>query len=211
MSRRFPFFLRSGSSIRDRTAGSVDQDSQPRDVERSLAITYYKRFRMEIDLDSRIDPPKLPEGLRWIPWDESLLDRHAETKFLCFRDEIDSHVFPSLGDRHGCLRLMREIRRKPGFLPLATWLIQGDAGYVGTVQGVMDQGVIGAIQNVGVVPDFRGRGLGRALVSQALLGFQQSGLRRAYLEVTADNTSAVQLYRKVGFRKAKTLYKAVAG
>jgi ribosomal protein S18 acetylase RimI-like enzyme len=211
MSRRFPFFLRSGSSIRDRTSSGSAHDSSPPEVERSLAITYYKRFRMEIDLDSRIELPQLPDGLWWVPWDESLLDRHAETKFLCFRGEIDSHVFPSLGDRHGCLRLMREIRRKPGFLPLATWLIQGHSGFVGTIQGVMDQGGIGAIQNVGVVPEFRGQGLGRALVCHALIGFQQSGLRRAYLEVTADNTSAVQLYRKVGFRKAKTLYKAVAG
>ena len=59
---------------------------------------------------------------------------------------------------------MCEIRRKPGFLPGATWLIACAQGYVGTVQGVMDQGPIGAIQNVGVLPDFRGMGLGRALV-----------------------------------------------
>ena len=40
-------------------------------------------------------------------------------------------------------------------------------------------------------------------------GFRRAGLMRAYLEVTADNKPAVQMYRKVGFRKAKTLYKAV--
>jgi hypothetical protein len=55
-------------------------------------------------------------------------------------------VFPCLGDRFGCQRLMREIRRKPGFLPGATWLIACDEGYVATVQGVMDRGPIGAIR-----------------------------------------------------------------
>jgi len=174
-----------------------------------MAITYYKRFRMEVDLDGSLPPPGLPAPFRWITWDEELIDIHAEVKYLSFRDEIDALVFPCLGERAGCQRLMREIRRKPGFLPSASWLIAGRGGFVGTIQGVIDRGPIGAIQNVGVVPAFRGFGLGRALIRQALEGFYQAGLRRAYLEVTAENAAAVRLYRTVGFRRAKTLYKAV--
>ena len=177
----------------------------------AMAITYYKRFRMEIDLDGSVDPFVLLPPYRWVPWEEALIDQHAEVKYQSFRSEIDAHVFPCLGERQGCQRLMREIRRKPGFLAGATWLIATHEGYVGTVQGVMDRGPIGAIQNVGVVPSYRGLGLGRALVRQALEGFYQAGLRRAYLEVTAENSSAVRLYRTVGFRRAKTLYKAVDG
>ncbi len=176
-----------------------------------MAITYYKRLRMEIDLDGPIVSATLPGRFVWVPWEESLLADHAEVKFQCFRREIDAYVFPCLGDRYGCQRLMREIRRKPGFLPGATWLIACPEGYVATVQGVMDHGPIGAIQNLGVLPDYRGIGLGRALVERALTGFHQAGLRRAYLEVTAENNAAVQLYRSFGFRRAKTLYKAVDG
>ena len=176
-----------------------------------MAITYYKRFRMEIDLDGSLTPLGLAPPFRFVSWEESLVDQHAEVKYLSFRGEIDASVFPCLGDRQGCQRLMREIRRKPGFLSAATWLVAASDGYVGTVQGVMDRGPIGAIQNVGVVPAYRGLGLGRALVRQALEGFYQAGLRRAYLEVTAENMSAVRLYRAVGFRRAKTLYKAVDG
>ncbi|MFO0951143.1 MAG: N-acetyltransferase [Isosphaeraceae bacterium] len=176
-----------------------------------MAITYYKRFRMEIDLDGTIPPPYLQAPYGFVPWDESLLERHADVKFRSFREEIDSFVFPCLGDRYGCQRLMREIRRKPGFLPASTWLISGPEGDVGTVQGVMDRGPIGAIQNLGVVPGCRGLGLGSALILQALAGFRRSGLVRAYLEVTAENSAAVRLYRSVGFRRAKTLYKAVDG
>ena len=153
----------------------------------------------------------LPGRFVWVPWEESLLADHAEVKFRSFRHEIDAYVFPCLGDRYGCQRLMREIRRKPGFLPGATWLIACPEGYVGTVQGVMDHGPIGAIQNLGVIPAYRGIGLGRALVHRALSGFRQAGLHRAYLEVTAENDAAVQLYRSLGFRRAKTLYKAVDG
>ena len=177
----------------------------------AMAITYYKRFRMEVDLDRPTPPAALPAGFSWVGWQEGFLDLHAEVKYLSFRDEVDSMVFPCLGDRFGCQRLMREIRRKPGFLPAATWLVACDEGYVGTVQGVADRGPIGAIQNLGVVPAYRGLGLGRALVLQALGGFRGSGLRRAYLEVTAENALAIRLYREAGFRRAKTLYKAVDG
>ena len=176
-----------------------------------MAITYYKRLRMEIDLEASIPPAALPGRFVWVPWEESLLGDHAEVKYQSFRGEIDAYVFPCLGDRYGCQRLMREIRRKPGFLASATWLIACPEGYVATVQGVMDQGPIGAIQNLGVVPAYRGIGLGRALVYRVLAGFQFAGLRRAYLEVTAENNAAVQLYRNMGFRRAKTLYKAVDG
>jgi ribosomal protein S18 acetylase RimI-like enzyme len=176
-----------------------------------MAITYYKRYRMEVDLDGSVAPVVLPEPFHWVAWTEALIEQHAEVKYLCFRDEVDSMVFPCLGDREGCQRLMREIRRKPGFLPGATWLIASPEGYVGTVQGVMDRGPVGAIQNLGVIPSHRGQGLGRALFRQALDGFYQAGLRRAFLEVTAENLCAIRLYREVGFRRAKTLYKAVDG
>jgi ribosomal protein S18 acetylase RimI-like enzyme len=176
-----------------------------------MAITYYKRFRMEADLDGLGPPVGLPEPFGWVGWRESLIDAHAEVKYLSFREEMDSLVFPCLGDRFGCQRLMREIRRKPGFLPGATWLIAGPAGFCGTIQGVVDRLGFGSIQNVGVVPAYRGHGLGRALVRQALGGFRRAGLERAYLEVTAENAAAIRLYRAMGFRKAKTLYRAVDG
>ena len=174
-----------------------------------MATTYYKRLRMEIELARADEPIALPAPFRWTAWNESLLDQHAEVKYRCFRDEIDSRLFPCLGDRQGCRRLMREIRRKPGFLPEATWLIADDEGYCGTIQGVIDRGPIGAIQNVGVIARYRGLGLGRSLVRQSLQGFASAGLSRAYLEVTAENPNAVMLYRALGFFRAKTIYKAV--
>jgi ribosomal protein S18 acetylase RimI-like enzyme len=174
-----------------------------------MAITYYKRFRMEIDLDRAITDALLPLPFIWVPWEESLLEQHAEVKFRSFMGEVDAYVFPCLGDRYGCRRLMGEIRRKTGFLPEATWMIACPDGYIGTVQGVRDHGPIGAIQNVGVIPSYRGLGLGRALIRRALAGFCHAGLHRAYLEVTAENAAAVRLYREVGFKRAKTLYKAV--
>jgi ribosomal protein S18 acetylase RimI-like enzyme len=68
---------------------------------------------------------------------------------------------------------------------------------------------MGAIQNLGVMTAHRGRGLGKALLVAALHGFRRCGLGRGILEVTAQNESAVRLYRSLGFRCRKTVYKAV--
>jgi mycothiol synthase len=172
-------------------------------------ISYFKRFRMEIDLAALPAVPPLPPGYSLVPWTYSLLDVHAEVLSGSFHEEIDSVVFPSLGNVIGCRSLMAEICRKAGFLPEATWLVLGATVHVASVQGVRDGNGMGCIQNLGVVPGHRGRGLGEALLLHALRGFQAAGLRIAQLEVTAQNDAAIRLYRRVGFLRRKTLYKAV--
>lgn len=178
-----------------------------------MGLTYFKRYRMELDLQGRvIDRPPLPPGYELLPWSDDLGREHATAKFESFRWELDANVFPCLGRRDGCVRLMREIARRASFVPEATWLLrwrdgQGPPAAIGTVQGLRcDQW--GAIQNLGVARPHRGRGLGTLLMAHAALGFQQVGLLRMHLEVTTDNTAAVRLYERLGFRRAKTVFKA---
>ena len=65
-----------------------------------MGIVYFKRFRMEVDLAEPLFPqPVLPANYRLTPWDDRLLEAHAEVKFRCFRGEMDANVFPSLGER----------------------------------------------------------------------------------------------------------------
>ena len=173
-------------------------------------VSYFKRFRMEADLQRVLPPvPALPSGYDWVPWTNWLLDPHADVKYQCFAEEIDSVVFVSLSSREGCRRLMQEIAGKPGFRPEATWLIACGNTYCATIQGVRERSGMGAIQNVGVTPGHRGRGLGTALVLKSLHGFQECGAHHANLEVTAQNDAAIRIYRRLGFRCRKTIYKAV--
>jgi ribosomal protein S18 acetylase RimI-like enzyme len=179
-------------------------------LETGTGLTYYKRFQMHADLVAGLPSvPPLPAGYTWSTWDERLLEAHAEVKYHCFRGEIDGVVFPNLSCRDGCLRLMREIRDKAGFLPGATWLIVHGDEPVGTVQGVSDRHGGGMIQNLGLTPAHRGRGMGTSLLLQALHGFRRAGLQRAILEVTAQNEGAIRLYRRLGFRFRKTVYKVL--
>jgi hypothetical protein len=182
-----------------------------------MGVTYIRRFRMKLDLAAtKLPEPLLPEGYRWLAWDSRLLDRHAIVKYRSFHAEIDAHVFPCLAGIEGCRRLMREITRQRLFLPDATWLItrEADGSHApedcGTIQGLVQAGAVGAIQNVGVVGDHRGCGLGRALVLKAIEGYRCARLRHVCLEVTAENRPAVELYRSIGFRLVRTMYKSVA-
>jgi len=180
-----------------------------------MALTYFKRYRMEINLLARVPVrTPVPEGYCLLPWDCSLLDAHAEVKYESFHDTIDANVFPCFTELSGCSRLMSEIVRKPGFVSQATWLAVfshgkgGPVEYCGTVQGLRDATGTGAIQNLGVIPGHRGRGLGTVLMDRALRGFRQVGLTRAFLEVTADNVAAIRLYEHLGFAVVRTVFKA---
>ncbi len=52
------------------------------------------------------------------------------------------------------------------------------------------------VRNIGVDPDYQGRGIGRRLFDE-LLKFAEGGV--VYLEVRTDNQAAIALYRSMGF------------
>lgn len=179
-----------------------------------MGIVYFRRFRMEHDLAEPLFPkPEISVDYRLTPWDDRLLDAHAEVKYRCFRFELDANVFPSLGQRSGCRRLMSEIAGRTGFVPEATWLLEHwpanarKPDVCGTIQGVAEENV-GAIQNVGITLPHRGRGLGTVLLWHSLAGFKSAGIERVFLEVTAQNSGACHLYERLGFKRTKVVYKA---
>lgn len=179
-----------------------------------MGLTYFKRYRMELDLEEKLfDAPLCPHGYHLVGYHDDLLREHAVAKYQSFYHEMDANVFPCLGRREGCLRLMREITRRSGFVPESTWLLRFHdpasslVEPIGTVQGIRYDDW-GAIQNLGIAAHHRGRGLGTILLHQAALGFRRAGLSRMHLEVTTDNTAAVRLYERLGFRRARVVYKA---
>jgi len=60
------------------------------------------------------------------------------------------------------------------------------------------------INNVAVRPQFRGHGIGTALLRHVLAEAKQLGARRATLEVRASNEAARRLYERIGFYVAAT-------
>ncbi len=182
-----------------------------------MGMTYFRRYRMELNLcgfRAQWDHEALAAaGYQIVGFEEGLIRDHAQAKYHSFRTEIDADVFPCLGRRDGCLKLMQEISARATFVPGATWLLRyhdrpGGRGMpIGTVQGIEQDGW-GAIQNLGIIAEHRGRGLGRMLMHRAAAGFQAAGIEKMNLEVTTANTSAIRLYEQIGFRCARVVYKA---
>lgn len=173
---------------------------------------FFKRYRMQVELPCRIGERKSDDGVELLAWHPKLLGSHALAKWESFRNEMDGSVFPCLADREGCRQLMRDIATKNTFVPEATWLAVECPGTelevpLGTIQGLRTGTVHGAIQNIGVVPGARGRGIGRELIRRALLGFQAAGCRSVSLEVTIHNLAAIGLYRSIGFVRTETVFK----
>jgi [ribosomal protein S18]-alanine N-acetyltransferase len=178
-------------------------------------LTYFKRYRMCYSIEhlSEFDL-SLPNNIRMLAWREDLLRSHARTKHESFRHELDATVFPCLAQADGCLKLMNDIRQRDNFLPEATILAMavcsttGTLSPIGTIQGMRNDGHEGAIQNIGIIPERRGQGLGAALLQHSLHGFALAGCKRVVLEVTTFNTAAIRLYERIGFKIEKTLFKA---
>lgn len=77
-------------------------------------------------------------------------------------------------------------------------LAQGGEAAVGyaLLTKVLDEG---SLDNLAVLPEYRGRGVGKALMDAVLADARQSGLRFLTLEVRESNAAAISLYRQVGF------------
>ena len=60
------------------------------------------------------------------------------------------------------------------------------------------------INNLAIRPEFRGRGMGTALLHHVLAEARRLGAKRATLEVRASNDSARRLYERLGFYVAAT-------
>ena len=62
---------------------------------------------------------------------------------------------------------------------------------------------------MGIVPDFRGQGLGRRLLAEALKRARAARFTRIDLDVFADNARAIALYEKAGFKREGVLRDSV--
>ena len=62
---------------------------------------------------------------------------------------------------------------------------------------------------MGVVPEYRGRGIGKRLLHQTLKQAFANGFIRVELNVRADNLRAIRLYEKLGFVREGLLRDAV--
>jgi RimJ/RimL family protein N-acetyltransferase len=52
---------------------------------------------------------------------------------------------------------------------------------------------------MGMLPEYRGQGIGKSLITAALAKAKERGLKRVELEVFPHNTAGIALYKRMGF------------
>ena len=86
--------------------------------------------------------------------------------------------------------------------PLSFWLVaQEDGkliGYVGS-QSVAPEA---DVMNLAVAPEWRNKGVGRALMTALIAQLHSRGITALFLEVRVGNTPAQNLYQSLGFVEA---------
>ncbi len=173
-----------------------------------MPIEYFKRWSLRREVPTDLAPQILISGYSLCAWQDTNCDHYADVLLKSFAGESDSLIFPNLGSWTGCQMLVHAIQDYSGFCPEATWLIDSPSGPVGAVLTTI-QGGEGTIQNLAVIPQARGMGLGTALLIQALTGLASIGITTVELEATVSNCSAMALYRRLGFCAYKTSYRSV--
>ena len=83
------------------------------------------------------------------------------------------------------------------------FLFEGDrpAGYCWTVIVPSDNGPRGIIGMIGVVPEYRGKGVSRHVLHAGMQYLRSIGMAEVGLEVDGNNDPAVRLYTSMGFKK----------
>lgn len=64
----------------------------------------------------------------------------------------------------------------------------------------------GHIVSVAVLQQYRRKGIGEALVKEAMNGMHKYNGKQCFLEVRVTNTEAVSLYKKLGFDITRTIH-----
>jgi ribosomal-protein-alanine N-acetyltransferase len=82
---------------------------------------------------------------------------------------------------------------------IARKMVAAESVMVGFVIGLIEPDRTGHVVVLGVAPEWRRQGIGRALMAEVEEAFAARGIRTMHLEVRTTNNAARALYEQIGF------------
>ena len=164
----------------------------------------FPRKFFEVSQDTiRSLPPREPK-VAIAPWAEGRQEDAARLIAAAYSGHIDSNINDQYRSTSGARRFLTNIVQYPGcgtfFAPAAGVAVAATGrGLYGVCLTSLVAHDVGHITQVCVAPAFRGTGLGYELLRRSLVALADHGCRRVSLTVTTSNTSAIQLYERMGF------------
>jgi mycothiol synthase len=181
---------------------AVPSSGPARSFAEAMGMTYHSTlWRLELPAEAAVPAPAFPDAFvgrqfgPWLPLPELVGLLNA-----CFVEHPSpmSWRLSEIEYAHG----------RPEFDPTAMLLLVPAAtpnrsmGFVRTSVAPLEAGEtapVGEIRLVGVLPEWRGRGLGRELLRWGVAHLRAGGAGRIQLTVEARNELALELYRRNGF------------
>lgn len=87
---------------------------------------------------------------------------------------------------------------------MTIYIAEKDGQVIGKVHLQLINGV-GGVYGLGVLPEYRGHGLGRALLLEAIKKLKVADADKIMLQVEAKNAKALSLYKSCGFRETSVM------
>lgn len=169
----------------------------------------YPRLFMEYDFGSEASQgaPSAPEfaaDVEICRWTADDYQAVAELIHEAYTGHIDARINDQYCSLHGSLRFLHNIVRFPGcgvFDAQHSWVLRETAtgALIGVVLCSRVDDEVAHITQLCIAGRFRGRHLGKALLSHCMRHVAASGFQAITLTVTEANHQAVKLYQEMGF------------
>lgn len=154
---------------------------------------------MEREVEGTMQRPKLPDGYSWKGFTVNDKDSWLDCHNAAFQDywekrPISANEFSSYVGRPGF-----DSQGLPGIVSGGSYVA---ASSFASLQS-SGTGSRGMIWTVGVVPEHRRRGLGKALTMKALETLGAMGVKSVGLYVDGENLTAFKMYKGLGFESVE--------
>lgn len=148
--------------------------------------------------DRRVEPDT-PPGLTWQRFSRLRFRRFAETIARTYTDSLDCPKLAGLRTIEDTI----ETHKHTGRFTPRSWRLVLEGGKPLGVAMVNNLKGRGELVYLGVVPEARGRGIGRTLLARAIRDTAEKGLARMGLAVDVKNTPAMRLYEGANFHEVR--------
>ena len=179
-------------------------------------FTSYPRLFLERDLApvarawSPTHSAGIPPDVELNPWTPGFYEPTAKLIHAAYGGHVDSNINDQYRTLQGSLRFLHNVVRFPGcgiFDPEASWVLRDRTTrslaavlLCSTVTPAGPDGPVAHITQLCVASAFRGRNLGRLLLSVCMGRLTERRYRSLTLTVSEANHHALDLYRSEGFK-----------
>ena len=128
------------------------------------------------------------------------LDKVVHVNQVCLPENYSNYFFMDLYERFPETFIVAELYGEiAGYIMCRIETGLPDFGLLGIARR-------GHVISVAVLPQYQRKGIGQALLEEAMTRMKTYKAKECYLEVRVSNTSAISLYEKLGFETAKTAH-----